>query len=571
MTATRTGSRYAVAMLVAIAATQVPHIAGAKLTVDASAYGDAPLHHGPSTMEPSRLRDRRSEARRALRALDTQEMAARLIEAERFGTNALQEFERREATIEREYTRTLVELNHRYTRRLQELNRRFIEQDERLEEEIRKARNDHVLELLAAGIELLGSVGLHMYAASQRESGKDSEPAAEGLHVREGMYKTVIRCESDGAGCETISHQSIYQESHSPDAQYPPQSEALPAHGAREEGATVRKAATKPFDQHHDGRTQIPASEAASNLAKTSGVAIQVNSDEGAWRHAPPKKMEPPTAVMLGLDEFLKEIQCEEATKTCAPVWTDHAGTERVEFQPESEAGKRLYRKLAALGSFGADLSPLGRPKALVETALGKDVITGEMLPRWIAAMGIIPGGKQIGKAKTLRVVFNPTSRRLTKGSMPVVFERYLKGTRSTVTGSGGLTRKVVGNIFNPKTAELKARTMKAMDQLKQSGQTNQRLKLDGASVDQLLKIGQSWVCGGKTCKVAIGTTLDGGVAIIPSKWRLQSKIKRFRVSNKGSGIEGNIEIVDLTNVPRGKSIQPTIREKAQHNLHLEL
>jgi len=42
-------------MLVAVAPTLVPHIAGAQLSVNASAYGEVPLHHEPSTMELSRL------------------------------------------------------------------------------------------------------------------------------------------------------------------------------------------------------------------------------------------------------------------------------------------------------------------------------------------------------------------------------------------------------------------------------------------------------------------------------------------------------------------------------------
>ena len=435
---------------------------------------------------------------------------------------------------------------------------------------MKRARNDATLEFIASLTELLGSIGAHLYTASQRESEPKSEPGKKGLHVREGVFQKIVYCETDDGDCVELSNRSLIHESHTPDAESPLLHDGAEVgtsrNGTSGTGAPIGEAEGMSGVGSHANS----AHETGIKLPETAGAAVRT-TEGGEHPATLPADFEAPNAIVNVSDDFLKEIRCDETTRSCTPVWANTAGHEEVRVDPESPAGKELFRKLAAMGSFGLDLSPVARAKAFVEIVVGRDAVTGEDLPRWIAALGLLPGGKPLGKTIRFRIALHPASKRLASGSMKEVFERYLKGTGSTVTGAGGVTREVAGNIFNAKVARMRARAAEVMNQLKRAGQTNGRLRLREANVKELMKLGQAWVCGGRTCKVTIGTTQNGGVALIPANWRKKTTIKRFRISEKKTGIEGNLEWVDLTNVQRGKSIRPTIYEEARHNLHLEL
>ena len=255
----------------------------------------------------------------------------------------------------------------RYEDRIEALTQRFHEDDRRLINEIQKARTDAVLEFFATSIEFAGEFALQQYQAAQDRKKSNGTVVIEKDEVT--VYQQNIYCNAKDA-CVEVEYRTLDNSSN------PLSNRNAPS------------LSTDNSDLESMGRSTSTGAMEAGSLITDSDV------------------------MERALTGVLEEIQCDPDSQSCYPVWSNDSSSEYSDSLKQTASGKRLFQSISGyLGhspgaiakeatSAAFDIHPVtGPPKAALEVVVGRDLVTGKKVPRWVAALGLVPtagGGTKV-------------------------------------------------------------------------------------------------------------------------------------------------------------------------------
>ena len=274
------------------------------------------------------------------------------------GSDLRQAWEDAKRRADTQAMRAMLEADRQAWRRLSQ------RLDEELARVIAQAERDAPLQAWITFLQLVSlSASLAQQIVSEstpaEQTATDLEPPADGLHVREQYQRVIIFCR-DGE-CRMIEMQQLINE-----AIKPPTGVENP--DIRQMGSQLHQAAAK-----------LPALDCASSVGECVPLNTAVAQETvPSTRRLPSSQIDGSAETALSAEVFrlMDSIPWEQVTSTAL------------------------------------DVAPVaGQLKAVGEVYSGRDLITGEPVDRWVAAIGLIPGTKLVIKGGKVLAVLEGASK----------------------------------------------------------------------------------------------------------------------------------------------------------------